>query len=171
MEQAVKFRVACVTLVVGAVALGACKDKPAKPATPPAPPPAAAPSDAPPKAAPTLPAEAKPRGEPVTIEQATAVLPAIEGSVVLPLKQTSNKEQVHGTWCIDGSGADDVAKLVARWMGEAHFAGIGVRGDGRKAGASGDRDGLRMSMVVSASGAASCAAPKHYFASATFFRP
>jgi hypothetical protein len=108
---------------------------------------------------------------PVSIEEAEKVLPAIVGTQVLGLKQTSDKRQVHATWCIDGEGADGVAKLVARWMADAGYTGLSVRGDARKAGVAGDRDGFRMSMVVSASGAASCAAPQHYFASATIFRP
>ena len=95
--------------------------------------------------------------EPVTIEEAQGVLPKIEGTQVLALKQTSDSRQVHGTWCIDGVGAG--------------YSGLAVRGDARKAGVSGDRNSFRMSMVVSASGAASCAAPQHYFASATIFRP
>ena len=52
--------------------------------------------------------------EPVTIEEAQAVLPKIEGTQVLALKQTSDSRQVHGTWCIDGESADGVAKLVAK---------------------------------------------------------
>lgn len=109
--------------------------------------------------------------EPMQIEEARAALPKIEGTVILDLKQTSDHLQVHGTWCIDGSGADDVAKQVGSWLAEAGYTGLSIRGDGRKAGVSGDRGTIRISMVVAASGAANCAAPQHYFASATIFRP
>lgn len=109
--------------------------------------------------------------EPMMIEEARAALPKIVGTVILDLKQTSDKRQVHATWCIDGSGADDVAKLVGRWMAEAGYTALSIRGDARKAGVSGDRATIRLSMVVAASGAANCAAPQHYFASATIFRP
>jgi len=109
--------------------------------------------------------------EPMLIEEARAALPKIEGNVIIDLKQTTDKRQVHGTWCIDGTSADDVAKLVGRWMSEAGYTALSIRGDARKAGVSGDRGTIRLSMVVAASGAANCAAPTHYFASATIFRP
>jgi hypothetical protein len=123
-------------------------------------------------ARPSLPTQPSPAtGDPVSVEDATKVLPVIEGKEVLALKQTSDKRQVHGTWCIDGDGADDVAKKVGRMMAQAGYSGLSIRGDAKKAGVQGDRDGYRMSMVVSASSAASCAAPVHYFASATIFKP
>ena len=123
-------------------------------------------------ARPELPADdTKNPPEPMLIEEARAALPKIVGTVILDLKQTSDKRQVHATWCIDGSGADDVAKLVGRWLAEAGYTGLSIRGDARKAGVSGDRGTIRLSMVVAASGAANCAAPQHYFASATIFRP
>ena len=160
------------TVALIAIALlAACKDKPeSKPASGnPAPitRPAgsATPKPSLPSMSPSTPAT------PVSIEEAQTVLPPIVGTQVLGLKQTSDKRQVHATWCIDGESADGVARLVAKWMADAGYTGLGVRGDARKAGVSGDRDGFRMSMVVSASGAASCAAPQHYFASATIFRP
>jgi hypothetical protein len=109
--------------------------------------------------------------EPMLIEEARAALPKIEGTMIIDLKQTTDKRQVHGTWCIDGTSADDVAKLVGRWMSEAGYTALSIRGDARKAGVSGDRGTIRLSMVVAASGAANCAAPTHYFASATLFRP
>jgi hypothetical protein len=109
--------------------------------------------------------------EPMQIEEARAALPKIAGTVILDLKQTSDHLQVHGTWCIDGSGADDVAKQVGGWLAEAGYTQLSIRGDERKAGVSGDRGTIRLSMVVAASGAANCAAPQHYFASATIFRP
>ncbi|HUS29630.1 MAG TPA: hypothetical protein VMZ53_14050 [Kofleriaceae bacterium] len=108
---------------------------------------------------------------PMQIEDARAVLPKIEGNVILDLKQTSDKRQVHATWCIDGTGADEVAKLVGKWMSDAGYTALSIRGDARKAGVSGDRGEIRLSMVVASSGAANCPAPTHYFASATIFRP
>jgi hypothetical protein len=170
VEQQVAFRAVLVALALCA----ACKDKQADKVAVVSPGPSPTPARTSQDAAKPAPQAAEPANEPpepVTIEDAAAVLPKIEGTVVLALKQTSDKRQVHGTWCIDGTGADDVAKLVGRWMAEASFGDLAIRGDGRKAGVSGDRNGFRMSMVVSASGAASCAAPKHYFASATIFRP
>ena len=105
------------------------------------------------------------------IEEARAALPKMDGTMILDLKQTSDHMQVHATWCIDGSGADDVAKQIGSWLAEAGYGGLSIRGDERKAGVSGDRGPIRISMVVAASGAANCAAPQHYFASATIFRP
>jgi hypothetical protein len=120
---------------------------------------------------PSLPTPAQaPLGDPLSIDDAAKVLPALDGKQILALKQTSDRRQVHGTWCLDGDGADDVARKVGRAMADARFQDISLRGDARKAGVQGDRDGFRMSMIVSASSAASCPAPKHYFASATIFR-
>lgn len=112
----------------------------------------------------------KPLGDPLSIEDAAAALPKIDGKEILPLKNTSDKRQVHGTWCIDGDGADDVARKVGRMMADAGYTALAIRGDAKKAGVQGDRGAFRMSMVVSASSAASCPAPAHYFASATIFR-
>lgn len=144
-----------------------CKDK--QPATPPPPPPAA------PAPAPALTPTPSPKpaqlGPPISIDEARAVLPKLEGTVILDLKQTSDKRQVHGTWCIAGTGADDVAKSVGQAMAAAGYTSLNIRGDARKSGVSGDRGGVRMSMIVGASGAATCAAPTHYFASATLFHP
>ncbi|HEX5063089.1 MAG TPA: hypothetical protein VFV99_27125 [Kofleriaceae bacterium] len=122
-------------------------------------------------AAPTAPAEQPaPPGKPITVAEATAALPTITSPQLIALKQTSNQEQVHGTWCIDGTSADDVAKQVGHLLAQAKYTGISIRGDAKKAGVSGDREGVRFSMVVSASSAAVCAAPAHYFASATIFK-
>jgi hypothetical protein len=164
--------------IVSAVALmasGGCKDKtphadPAAGSSTTAPAPKGSAASTPP---PSLPAEvvANVPAEPMSIEDARAALPKLEGTLILDLKQTTDKRQVHGTWCIDGTGADDVAKNVGRSMAEAGYSGLSIRGDARKAGVSGDRGGIRLSMVVAASGAANCAAPQHYFASATIFRP
>lgn len=157
-------RLALVTLLV---AVG-CKDK--QPATPAPPPPA---KPAPAAAAESTPTPAKPAqlGPPISVDDARAALPKLDGTVILDLKQTSDKRQVHGTWCIAGTGADDVAKTVAQAMTEAGYTAVSTRGDARKSGVSGDRGAVRMSMIVGASGAATCAAPTHYFASATLFHP
>ncbi|HEU4613606.1 MAG TPA: hypothetical protein VFS15_16055 [Kofleriaceae bacterium] len=112
----------------------------------------------------------KPAGPPMEVADAQALLPAIEGTQVIALKQTSDHQQVHGTWCVDGASADDVARKVAGWLGQAGYTAISTRGDERKAGVMGDKDGFRFSMVVSASSAAVCKAPAHYFASATVYR-
>jgi hypothetical protein len=120
---------------------------------------------------PDVPADPASPPEPMLIEEAKAALPKIEGNVIIDLKQTSDKRQVHATWCIDGSGADEVARLVGKWMADAGYTALSIRGDARKAGVSGDRGTIRLSMVVAASGAANCPAPQHYFASATIFRP
>lgn len=162
----------CIALGIGCKE----KDRPADPASgkPPVAP-VGVPSDARTSTGPdrpSLPTPANaPTGAPLTIEEVTKILPAIEGKQILALKQTSDLRQVHGTWCIDGDSAEDVAKKVGRLMADAGYTALNIRGDARKAGVQGDRDGYRMSMIVSASSAASCAAPLHYFASATIFRP
>jgi hypothetical protein len=169
-------RTCAITLLV---ALAACKTKESKPApvvvTPTTMPAgsgsgSAPTTDTPRPALPDV-KQAPTPAEPMTVDDARAALPKIEGTVVLELKQTSDHRQVHGTWCIDGAGAQDVARLVGQWMAEAGYSALSIRGDDRKAGVSGDKGSIRMSMIVSASGAASCAAPAHYFASATIFRP
>lgn len=159
-------------------ALGACKDKQAAapPPTTPAPTRGAAPADAaaPIRLEPERPATPTPAlepiGAPLSIEDAAKALPKLDGKEILPLRQTSDKRQVHATWCLDGDGADDVAKEVGRQMAEAGFKQLQIRGDVKKAGVQGERDGFKVSMIVSGSSAASCPAPKHYFASATVFR-
>ena len=160
------------------VATGACKEKqheapraetPASPKQAPGERPALPAQPAAPAAA-TPPAE-KPAQKPVTVADAKAVLPAIQGTEVIALKPTSDNLQIHGTWCIDGTSADDVARQVGQWLTQAGYANVSTRGDAKKAGVSGDKDVMRFSMVVSASSAAVCAAPAHYFASATIYRP
>jgi hypothetical protein len=161
--------VAVLALCVG------CKDKQQAPApTTKAP---AAPTQAGPK--PTLPAEQAPAtggdapvkpNKPISLQEATAALPQLPGTQIIALKQTSDQQQVHGTWCIDGTSADDVAKQVGHSLAQGKYGALTIRGDARKAGVMGDRDGIRFSMVVSASSAAVCAAPAHYFASATIFK-
>jgi hypothetical protein len=153
----------------------ACKDKQQAP-SPPAKTAPAAPAQPGPK--PSLPAQAAPPGDepaakptkPITIQEATAALPQLPGAQIIALKQTSDQQQVHGTWCIDGTSADDVAKQIGHTLAQAKYGALTIRGDARKAGATGDRDGIRISMVVSASSASVCAAPAHYFASATIFK-
>src|SRR5688572_15632171 len=127
--------------------LCACKEKqeasPAKPSTPA---PEAVPAQ--PTSPPALPAPkpTKP-SKPITIEEAKAALPTMPGNPIIALKQTSDQLQVHGTWCIDGTSADDVAKQIGQAMAQAKYTGLAIRGDARKAGVAGDRDGVRMSMV------------------------
>ena len=156
-------------LVLALLATG-CKEKqsakPAETAGSAALPKAADGSGAPlPSTRPTVPSA------PISIEEAQSVLPAIEGTQIIALKQTKDHGQVHGTWCIDGTSADDVAKKVGQWMAQAKFENLTIRGDARKAGVVGDRGTMRLSMVVSASSAQVCAAPAHYFASATIYKP
>jgi hypothetical protein len=154
----------------------ACKEKQQAPSPATKPAPAPAPSEQPsaPAQTPSSPTaseagSARPN-KPITIEEATAALPKLDGREVIGLKQTSDQGQVHGTWCIDGTSADDVAKHVGHALAQAKYTNLTIRGDARKAGVAGDRDGIRLSMVVSASSAAVCAAPAHYFASATIFK-
>jgi hypothetical protein len=165
--------------LVLAVVLVACKDKSAK-QSPTAPVPAPSPasqassgsgSSAVAEEKPSAPTAARqPVGDPLTTEDAAKILPKLAGKEILPLRQTSDKRQVHATWCLDGTGADDVAKQVGKLMAVAGFKELAIRGDARKSGVQGTRDGFRMSMIVSASSAANCPAPEHYFASATIFR-
>jgi hypothetical protein len=112
---------------------------------------------------------AKP-GIPITVEEATAALPTLGGTTIIALKQTPDKLQVHGTWCIDGTSAGDVAKHIGDELAAAKYENVSIRGDARKAGVAGDRGEIRFSMVVSASSAQICAAPVHDFASATIFK-
>lgn len=166
------------SIAIAAIAIlasvASCKDKPKPASGNPAPitkPASAGSQGSASTPAPNLPATPAKLGDPVSVEEAEQVLPKIVGTEILAPKQTSDKRQVHVTWCIDGVGADGVARQVAKWMADAGYTELSVRGDARKAGVAGDRDGFRMSMVVSASGAATCAAPAHYFASATVYRP
>lgn len=164
-------------ITVALMVLVACKDKQPSPAPPAPSAPVPSAIDAGPVGvkpderphAPTI--EDEPLGEPLSLEDAAKVLPTLDGGKeILPLRQTSDKRQVHATWCLDGEAADDVARNVGRKMAAAGYADITTRGDARKAGVQGAREGFRMSMIVSASSAANCPAPKHYFASATVFR-
>lgn len=170
--------------LVATLAMSACKDKQDSAQVPAARTPSTAsrgttprpslptpsPAEEAPAAAPKAQEPDKPAGPPMEVADAQALLPAIEGTQVIALKQTSDHQQVHGTWCIDGASADDVAHQVAGWLGQAGYTAISTRGDDRKAGVMGDKDGFRFSMVVSGSSAAVCRAPAHYFASATVYR-
>lgn len=170
--------------VLVAVAAMACKDKQPQQSPAPTAPAAPAPSTTPAGTAPTgsgataatdeRPKEAtaprQPLGDPLSLEDAAKVIPALAGKEILPLRQTSDKRQVHATWCLDGTSADDVAKQVGKQMAQVGFKELSIRGDARKAGVQGARDGFRMSMIISASSAANCPAPQHYFGSATIFR-
>lgn len=177
-----------IVALLAPLAIGACKDKQESAQTPAARTPSTASRGTTPR--PSLPAPSpaepapssgaataaksaepdKPPGPPMAVEDAKALLPAIEGTEVIALKQTSDQQQVHGTWCVDGASADDVAHKVAGWLGQAGYTAISTRGDDRKAGVMGDKQGYRFSMVVSASSAAVCRAPAHYFASATVYK-
>ena len=171
-------RAGAITLAVLAALVGAaCKDKQPAPSAQSVAPATAptAPIDAAPRPELARPSEAtaprEPLGEPLSVEDAAKVIPALAtGKEILPLRQTSDKRQVHATWCLDGDGADEVAKDVGRQMAAAGFANLAIRGEAKKAGVQGDKDGFHLSMIVSASSAANCPAPKHYFASATVFR-
>lgn len=161
--------IACAVLA----ALAACKEKqqatPAPTTKPPAATQPAAPKPSLPEEAPA-PASASP-GKPISVAEAKAALPPLGGREIIALKQTSDGRQVHGTWCIDGTSADDVAKQIGHLLAQTKYTALAIRGDARKAGVTADRDEIRFSMVVSASSAAVCAAPAHYFASATIFKP
>ena len=90
-------------------------------------------------------------------------------AIIAPVA-TADGRQVHGTWCLDGSGADGVTRDLAASLGKAGWTNVTTRGDATKAGVSAERDGYRASYVVSASTANQCRAPGHYFASLTMFR-
>jgi hypothetical protein len=158
-------------------ALIACKEKqePSRAPTTPASPSNRGPAPAlPGGSAATAPSESppveRPPVKPISVADAAAALPQIDGRAVIGLKQTSDESQVHGTWCIDGTSADDVAKKLGQTLAQENYGNISIRGDARKAGVAADKGGIRVSMVVSASSASVCQAPAHYFASATVFR-
>jgi len=168
-------------IVVSGLLLAACKDPHARaPAASPEPAPAPAAPAAP--ARPALPADAAARPAlptdaagsaaptPLTVDQAAAQLPKLDGDAMLPLKTTGDGMQAHATWCLAGTGADAVAESLAKTMSGAGYTNITTRGDAQKAGVTGEHDAWRLSYVVSASSAANCRAPGHYFASATLFR-
>lgn len=161
------------------LSLAACSDHRAKapgapaPAAPAAPATPALPADA--AAAPQAPAPAPapaehPTPQPLTIDDAIAHLPKLQGDAMIPVKTTPDGTQAHGTWCLAGASADAVAESLGTTLTAAGYTDVATRGDATKAGVSGERDGYRLSYVVSASTAASCRAPGHYFASATLFK-
>jgi len=160
-----------------ALLLAACKEKSAPPA-PAAPPPTTAGGSAAPAApaAPRPPALAPgpaapaPEIQPLSDADVAAMLPKLDGDVLIAPRTTADAHQAHGTWCIAGTSATTVAADLATTMTTAGWQDLGSRGDAKKAGVSGERDGYRLSYVVSASSAASCREPTHYMVSATLFR-
>ena len=107
----------------------------------------------------------------ITVGEIAPLLPAIDrGDAILPPQVTADHHQLHATWCIAGTGADEVAKRLDDAMRSGGWIGTSRRGDGVKAGVSGERDRYRLSFVVTASTTPTCTAPTHYFASATAFR-
>jgi hypothetical protein len=149
--------------------LVACKDR-----TAPRPAPAPAGSAVPaapkrPALAPAPPAAA-PQVQPLTDADVASALPKLDGDVLIAPKTTADAHQAHGTWCMAGTSADGVAGALGTTMSAAGWTHLSTRGDERKAGISGERDGFQLSYVVSASNAASCRAPSHYLVSATLFR-
>jgi len=168
---------ALAAFVASGLLLAACKDKSAPPPSAPTPAPGAAaqapvaPAPAPPAdARPALPPDAAVAPQPMTADDALAQLPKLDGDPMIPVKTTADGRQAHGTWCLAGAGADAVAESLGKTMSAAGYTDVTTRGDATKAGVSGERDGWRLSYVVSASTAASCRAPGHYFASVTLFR-
>jgi hypothetical protein len=178
-------RTAAVLALIAALAAAGCKEKQTQ--SPPAPSAPAAARPATPRpslpegsAAPAGSAKAEPPGpapeegakptKPITVAEAAPMVPALTGPALIPLKQTSDQQQVHGTWCLDGTSADDVARQVGHLLSQERYTNLSIRGDAKKAGVMGDRDNMRFSMVVSASSASVCAAPAHYFASATIYK-
>jgi hypothetical protein len=108
--------------------------------------------------------------EPLDAKAALAELPALNAAPVIAPVATADGRQVHGTWCLPGTGADGVMRDLAASLTTAGWSNVTTRGDATKAGVSGERDGYRASYVVSASTANQCRAPGHYFASLTMFR-
>jgi photosystem II stability/assembly factor-like uncharacterized protein len=161
--------------------LAACKEK-STPSAAPAPSTASgspAPTTASGAAAPAAPkpptlapgsAAPAPAVQPLSDADVAAMLPKLDGDVLIAPKTTADARQAHATWCIAGSSATTVAANLATTMTAAGWQDLGSRGDAKKAGVSGERDGYRLSYVVSASSAASCREPTHYMVSATLFR-
>lgn len=151
--------------------LVACKDRNAarQPAPAPTPSGSAAPSaPRPPALAPAPPAPA-PEVQPLSDADVAAMLPKLDGDVLIAPKTTADAHQAHATWCVAGTSASGVTAALGTTMTGAGWTHLASRGDERKAGVSGERDGYRLSYVVSASSAANCRAPAHYLVSATLF--
>jgi hypothetical protein len=108
--------------------------------------------------------------QPLNPDDAIGMLPKLSGETMIAPAATADQHQVHGTWCLPGTAADAVAADLSATLTKAGWADITTRGDAMKAGVSAERDGYRLSYIVSASSAANCRAPGHYFASATLFR-
>jgi hypothetical protein len=127
--------------------------------------------------APALP-QSKPQREaraarldpPPLAEDAAALLPPVAGTLIAPAKLTRDGRQLHATWCVAGTSAEQAARQLAATLTAASWSDLQTRGDAHKAGVAGDRDGYQLSLVVSASAVATCAAPAHYFVTATMFR-
>lgn len=111
-----------------------------------------------------------PLAEPIDATTALAKLPELKTDPMIAPVTTADGRQVHGTWCLDGTGADRVMHDLAASLAKAGWTNVTTRGDVTKAGVSAERDGYRASYVVSASTANQCRAPGHYFASLTMFR-
>ena len=110
------------------------------------------------------------RPPPIDVKAAIATLPEMKADPMMAPATTGDGRQVHGTWCLRGSGADGVMRALAAQLEGAGWTNVTTRGDAMKAGVSAERDGYRASYVVSASTANACRAPGHYFASLTMFR-
>ncbi len=106
----------------------------------------------------------------IGVTEIAPLLPMIAGDSILALQATADGHQLHATWCIAGTRADAVAKLLDDAMIATGWTATSRRGDAVKAGVSGEHDRYRLSFVVTASTAPSCPSPAHYFASATAFR-
>ena len=108
--------------------------------------------------------------QPITDAQPVPAIQKLPGHVMIPPKAMADGSQVHGTWCLPGSAADAVVHDLAATLTAGGWTSVTTRGDATKAGLSAERDGMSLSYVVSASSAATCRAPGHYFTSATIFR-
>jgi hypothetical protein len=150
--------------------LVACKDRNAARQPAPTPSGSAAPAAPRPPALAPAPRAPAPEVQPLSDADVAAMLPNLDGDVLIAPKTTADAHQAHATWCLAGTSASGVAAVLGTTMTDAGWTNLASRGDERKAGVSGERDGYRLSYVVSASSAANCRAPAHYLVSATLFR-
>jgi hypothetical protein len=122
-------------------------------------------------------APAKPSAKPalelgireLDVEEARGLVPPIPGDVTAPLRTTADGRQVYGTWCVAGTGADDVARMLGTSLEQAGWTDVASRGDVAKAGVSGERDGYHLSFIVTASQVERCKAPPRYLANVTIY--
>jgi hypothetical protein len=169
-------RVTIACVLTPLLLLVSCKDRNAAQQPAPATVGSAARAPKPPALAPTAPKPpalapaAPPEVQPLTDADVAAMLPKLDGDVLIAPKTTADADQAHATWCIAGTSADGVATSLGKTMTDAGWTDLATRGDAKKAGVSGERGGYRLSYVVSASSAASCREPTHYMVSATLFR-